>query len=185
VSPRGVVVANYHVIADAREIEVVLPSDEAKISLESVRTYPANVLKTHECFDLAVLRIPTRTPVYLEFAEGDPRPGEPVHAIGNPEGLMVSVSGGVVSAVRTIREMGLEDMVDALAVECQHLSARSLGNYTLIQTDASINPGNSGGPLLNARQEIVGINTLMAGIGLNFAIHAKHAKELAGSYARE
>lgn len=186
INRKGVILTNYHVIAGANEVKVILPNRESKISLASAKAYEARVLKTDPCYDLALIQVPLRTPVSLRFAEdGDIHVGGEVRAIGNPEGLMVSVSKGIISAVRTVKEMGMEEDVEEIAIECRHLSNRVLGGYTLIQTDASINPGNSGGPLLNGRNEIVGVNTLMVGQGLNFAIHVKHARTFAGSYVKE
>lgn len=189
INNKGVVVTNYHVVEHAKDIKVILPSSNATISLASARPYEARVLKADPCYDLAVLRVPVSTPHYLRFADDDAiHVGEEVRAVGNPEGLTVSVSKGVISAVRSMKELGLEDILGKAATAstaCGHLSGRQLGAYTLVQTDASINPGNSGGPLLNAQNEIVGINTLMVGHGLNFSIHVKHARTIVGSYVKE
>lgn len=187
ISNRGLIITNYHVVQGAKEIKVAVPDAEAKISLAQFpREYTARVLKVHECYDLALLRIPKKTPKYLRFAaDQDITVGISVSAIGNPGGVLtVSVSKGVISSIRTMADIGYQG---SWFPGCQHLSGRAFEKYSLIQTDAAINPGNSGGPLLNDRNEIVGINvsaTLLAQ-GLNFAIHAKHARELAGIYLKE
>jgi S1-C subfamily serine protease len=185
INDRGTMVTNYHVVANAERIGVVLPGIGGKGRSKNQRPYLARVLKVDKCFDLALLQIPIKTPDYLRFAgDDDIEVGHPVRAVGNPEGLTVSFSKGIVSAVRSVEEMGVDEAVRALAMECQHLSGRALREFTLVQTDASINPGNSGGPLLDAENEIVGINSLMAGVGLNFAIHVKHVRKFVGTYAK-
>ena len=92
--------------------------------------------------------------------------GEWVIAIGNPFGLDHTVTAGIVSA------KGRRD------VRPGRLAA---GYYDFIQTDASINPGNSGGPLINARGEVIGINTAMnaQAQGIGFAIPINMAKVIA------
>ena len=189
ISPKGLIVTNAHVVGDAEYIGVLLPDSEGTISLEKSREYQARVLKTDVCYDLALLRVPIRTPNYLSFAaDEDIRLGEEVRAIGNPLGFLTgSVSKGVISSVRTAKDMVGDQVVDALQKEtgCQHLSGRVLGGFTMVQTDAAINPGNSGGPLLNSRNEIVGINSYLLGSGLGFAIHVKHVRQFVGVYKNE
>ena len=110
-------------------------------------------------------------------------------AIGNPEGLTTTVSAGVVSALRTAGDLGIENASDING--CEHISGRALRKYTMVQTDAAINAGNSGGPLLDSDLNIIGINTLSlqyqgtGNVGLNFAVHAKHVRTFVGSYAKE
>ena len=143
----GLIVTNEHVIRDADEIVVRLSDrseHRAKVVGADVRT------------DVAVLRI--QPPGKLRVATlGDSsrlKVGEFAIAVGNPFGLESTVTLGVVSATGRSAEPEYE------------------GGDDFIQTDASINPGNSGGPLLNARGEVVGINTAMvsAGQGIGFAI---------------
>jgi len=183
ITNRGLIITNYHVVYGAKRIKAVVPDSEGKISLARFpREYTARLLKVHECYDLALLRIPKETPQYLRFAEDqDITVGIPVNAIGNPQGLTTSVSKGIVSAIRALGEMGLT------ISGCEHLSGRTLEKFSLVQTDAAVNPGNSGGPLLNDRNEIVGINTIRIRLaeGLNFAVHARHAREFAGRYLKE
>src|SRR5205807_2923007 len=92
--------------------------------------------------------------------------GEWVMAIGNPFGLDHTVTAGIISAKgrRDVRPGGSQS-----------------GYYDFIQTDASINPGNSGGPLINARGEVIGINTAMnaQAQGIGFAIPINMAKVIA------
>ena len=143
----GLIVTNEHVIRDADEIVVRL-SDRSE--------YRAKVVGADVQTDVAVLRIQPsgKLPVATLGDSSRLRVGEFAIAVGNPFGLESTVTLGVVSATGRSAEPDLE------------------GGDDFIQTDASINPGNSGGPLLNARGEVVGINTAMvsAGQGLGFAI---------------
>jgi len=143
----GLIVTNEHVIRDADEIVVRL-SDRSE--------YRARVIGADVRTDLAVLRIqPARKlPVATLGDSSRLRVGEFAIAVGNPFGLESTVTLGVISATGRPAEPDVE------------------GGDDFIQTDASINPGNSGGPLLNARGEVVGINTAMVSSaqGIGFAI---------------
>lgn len=133
----GHILTNNHVVAGADRLFVTL-ADRTRVEARIVGRDPGN--------DLAVIRVevdPARlTPATL----GDSstvRPGQFAIALGNPFGLDRTITLGIVSGVgRTIPTGG-----------------RPL--RSLIQTDALINPGNSGGPLLNARGEVIGVNTAL------------------------
>src|ERR1700724_746757 len=152
----GHILTNYHVIADARQIEVTLHNRKKGI--------PATVIGTDRSHDLAVLQIkaPDLTPMVL----GDSstlQVGQKVYAIGNPFGLAGTLTRGIVSSIRQVQEP------DGMIIE------------EAIQTDAAINPGNSGGPLLNWHGEVIGINTMIASsvgqsAGMGFAIPINTAK---------
>jgi S1-C subfamily serine protease len=154
----GHILTNYHVVANARQIEVTL-SDKKKYKAQTIGLDPSH--------DLAVIKIdaPNLHPVTL----GDSsqlQVGQKVYAIGNPFGLNGTMTRGIVSSIRSIREPG--DEGGAFIDEA-------------IQTDAAINPGNSGGPLLNSRGDVIGINTMIASsvgqsAGIGFAIPVNAAK---------
>ncbi len=152
---QGNILTNNHVIADAQRISVTLSNGE---------TLPAELVGGDVETDTAVIRIEA---VGLRPAKlgnsSDLQVGEDVIAIGHALGLPggPTVSKGVVSALgRSIDSGPQTTMVD------------------LIQTDAAINPGNSGGPLMNARAEVVGINTaiIQGSQGIGFAINIDQAK---------
>jgi S1-C subfamily serine protease len=157
---RGHILTNNHVIRDAQKLEVTLWHG-SKWSAKLVGTDPDN--------DLAVIKINAPTDKLKPLPLGDSRNlqvGQKVLAIGNPFGLGLTLTTGIISSLgRTIRsEVGtmIED---------------------LIQTDASINPGNSGGPLLNSGGQIIGINTAIisptgASVGIGFAIPVSTAKHI-------
>jgi len=151
------VITNQHVIAAADAIEVT--------DNEGTTTWKAEVLGSDGVLDVAILRLDgdTSSLPYVTLGDSDTiEIGDWAIAIGSPLGLSYTVTMGIISATgRDIEKPS------------------GIGNFTnLIQTDAAINPGNSGGPLVNARGEVVGINTMIArnsstGIaieGINFAI---------------
>ncbi len=146
--PRGLILTNAHVVADAREILV---------TLHNQRSRRARVIGHDMGTDIAVLKIPPVDAPTLPFGNSnDLEVGDFVIAIGNPYGVGQTVTSGIVSAVG---RAGIAD--------------DSLGK--LIQTDASINPGNSGGPLINLGGEVVGLNTALIGpsggnVGIGFAV---------------
>ncbi len=152
--PYAYIVTNNHVIDGAKKID---------ISLQSGETTTAELVGKDALSDLAVLKIDAKyAETVLAFGDSDKiRAGDQVTAIGNPLGLDFSgtVTQGIVSAVD--RSINVET---------------SAGDWELnvIQTDAAINPGNSGGGLLNAKGEVIGINSLkisQGGVeGLGFAI---------------
>jgi S1-C subfamily serine protease len=151
----GHILTNYHVIAQARQIEV---------TLHNRKKYRATIVGTDRSHDLAVVQIkaPDLTPMVLGDS-GNLQVGQKVYAIGNPFGLAGTLTRGIVSSIRSVQEP------DGMTID------------EAIQTDASINPGNSGGPLLNLRGEVIGINTMIASsvgqsAGIGFAIPINTAK---------
>ena len=152
----GIVLTNAHVVERASRIVATLADD---------RAFEAEIIGLAEELDLAVLRL--RGAASLQAVphgtSSDLMLGEPVVAIGNPFGLGHTVTSGVISAVS--RPLETDDRV----------------YQDFIQTDASINPGNSGGPLINARGQLVGINTAVRadGQGIGFAIPADRALKVA------
>jgi serine protease Do len=146
VDPAGYIVTNYHVIAGARRIQVVLPPAAGGPGTSIVRprgrSLVALVMGVDEETDLAVLKVEATDLPALTLGDSDQlRAGQVVLAFGSPLGLENSMTMGVVSAV------GRQLAADAPMV--------------YIQTDAPINPGNSGGPLLDVEGRVVGINTMI------------------------
>ncbi len=170
--PQGYILTNYHVIEGADRITVALPDGR---SYDNVRIVGAD-----RDTDLAVLQIPAgNLPVAKLGSSSKLEVGDWVVAIGNALGLKggPTVTVGVVSALgRAEQEPPSSDGTPGPYL------------YDLIQTDAAINPGNSGGPLINLQGEVVGINTLVAGVtdysgyqaqGIGFAIAIDTAKPIA------
>ncbi|HKF03210.1 MAG TPA: trypsin-like peptidase domain-containing protein [Candidatus Sulfotelmatobacter sp.] len=151
----GHILTNYHVVADARQVEV---------TLHNRKKYKATVVGTDPPHDLAVIQI--KAPDLVPAVLGDSRNlqvGQKVYAIGNPFGLSGTMTRGIVSSIRPVREPN-GAMIDEA-----------------IQTDAAINPGNSGGPLMNWHGEVIGINTMILSnvgqnAGIGFAIPINTAK---------
>jgi len=160
VDKEGYILTNFHVIQDARHLEVTL-ADGSKWKGKLVGTDPDN--------DLAVIKIdaPSRKLIVIPMGDSDGLlVGQKVLAIGNPFGLGQTLTTGVVSSLgRTLRAQNNTLIED------------------IIQTDASINPGNSGGPLLNSDGRMIGINTAIfsptgASVGIGFAIPVNTAKRI-------
>src|SRR2546425_4921303 len=154
-SADGYIVTNNHVVDGATAIQVKL-GDGRELTAKVVGRDP----KT----DLALLKVEaTGLPVIPVGDSSALQVGEPVMAIGNPFGLEQTVTTGIVSATGRVIGSGPSD--------------------NFIQTDASINPGNSGGPLINARGEVIGINTAIVSqrggsVGIGFAVPSSMAKSV-------
>ena len=147
VSEDGYIVTNAHVIEKAAEITV---------AFNDGRKSRAKVIGTDPDSDLAVIKVDMTGLTPLGFRENPIRVGDLALAIGNPFGVGQTVTQGIISATgRT--GLGVNKFED------------------FIQTDAAINPGNSGGALVDARGELVGINTVIfsrsgGSMGIGFAI---------------
>ncbi len=190
ISDKGSIITNYHVIKDAKEIAILLPGDKSASEYKEIRPHEGRVLRIDPCLDLAVVTIPQSTPDYLRLAADDSVVvGSPVRAVGNPRGLAISASQGIVSAQRTAKDF--LGKVGGLSISsCEHMSDREMEKITWIQTDAAINPGNSGGPLLNSDNEIIGIDSFIisqsgGNEGIGFAVHVKHVRQFAKGYIQK
>ena len=152
----GHILTNYHVIAEARQVEV---------TMHNRKKYKATVVGTDPTHDLAVIQIKGAADL-VPAVLGDSRNlqvGQKVYAIGNPFGLAGTMTRGIVSSIRPVSEPNGARIDEA------------------IQTDAAINPGNSGGPLMNWHGEVIGINTMILSnanqsAGIGFAIPINTAK---------
>jgi len=159
------VVTNNHVIEGA---------DEFRIVLADRREYAAELILADERTDLAVLKIDEEAGVLPTFLYADTRSlevGDLVLAIGNPFGVGQTVTSGIVSATART-DVGISDYA------------------FFIQTDAAINPGNSGGALINARGELVGVNTAIfsrsgGSNGIGFAIPAEMVRRVVDAAVNE
>ena len=159
VDPDGYIITNNHVIAKA---------DEIKVLLNDRREFIGKVIGTDPKTDLAVVKINAKDLPVIPWGDSDKlEVGEYVLAIGNPFALNSTVTMGIVSAVGRAN-VGIADYED------------------FIQTDAAINPGNSGGALVNARGELVGVNTAIFSrsggyMGIGFAVPANMTRTVMDS----
>ena len=155
-SKDGYIVTNFHIISGSKFI---------KIKLNDGQELDANIIGGDANADIAVLKIQSNEelkPINISDSN-DLKIGDKVLAIGNPYGIGISVSSGIISA-----------------------TGRDYGNpyLELIQTDAAINPGNSGGALINENGNLIGINTKIfsrtGGFqGLGFAIPSNNIVQIA------
>jgi putative serine protease PepD len=179
----GHILTNNHVVADAAGQNAIT------VTLSDGLTYGATVVGTDPSTDLAVIKL-TSVPnsiVPMTLGNSDAlKVGDPVMAVGNPLGLSGTVTTGIVSALnRPVSTSASEQNQSPFAQQ----SAEPVVTNA-IQTSAAINPGNSGGALVNAKGELVGINSSIASlsqggsgqsgnIGIGFAIPVNEAKSIA------
>jgi serine protease Do len=153
----GVILTNYHVVDGAYDVQVIL-SDGVRL--------PGHVLASAPVLDLALVKVDTEQRLTaVRWADSDKvQIADPVFAAGNPLGIGLSVSSGIVSALN------------------RNISSTPFDHF--IQTDAAINHGNSGGPLFNRNGEVIGVDTAIispttGSVGLGFAIPANDARYIA------
>lgn len=157
VDKEGYILTNFHVVAAADQVSVVL-SDGREIQ-------HVHLVGFDQATDLAVLKIEVSGLQAMDWGDSTAAEvGEQVLAIGNPFGLEHTVTQGIISAKERYQAIPNSPM----ALE-------------FLQTDAAINPGNSGGALVNIRGELIGINTAILGEsyqGIGFAIPSELAKKI-------
>ncbi|HUA16070.1 MAG TPA: Do family serine endopeptidase [Verrucomicrobiae bacterium] len=164
ISPDGYIVTNNHVVDGAVDI---------RVTTSNRRVLKAKLVGTDPLTDLAVIKVDASNLASVPWGDSkDVRPGETVLAFGNPYGFRFTVTRGIVSAVNRPNPDG---------------DPRKPGEF--IQTDAAINPGNSGGPLVDARGEVIGINTFLISpsgtfSGMGFAIPSQIAEPTVASLIR-
>jgi serine protease Do len=167
ISPDGYIVTNNHVVNGATQV---------RVTLNDRRVFNAKVVGVDKLNDLAVIKINANNLTTVAWGDSTKlRPGQTVLAFGSPFGyFQFSVTRGIVSALD--RPNPYSD------------DARKPGAF--IQTDAAINPGNSGGPLVDARGELVGINTFIitnngSFAGAGFAIPSQIVRASAESIIKD
>lgn len=155
ISADGYAVTNNHVVDGADKVEIT--TDDGK-------TYTAKVIGTDQRTDLALIKVEGGSNFpFAKLADGKPRIGDWVLAVGNPFGLGGTVTAGIVSA-----------------------SGRDIGNGPyddFIQIDAPVNKGNSGGPAFDTNGEVMGVNTAIyspsgGSVGIAFSIPASTVKSV-------
>jgi serine protease Do len=151
ISEDGYIVTNNHVIQNAEKVEVVL---------NDKREYQATVVGRDPSTDLALLKVEAKNLPFVYYGNSDEvKVGEWALAVGNPFSLTSTVTAGIISA----KGRNINILNEKFAIE------------SFIQTDAAVNPGNSGGALVNAKGELIGINSAIASntgsySGYSFAI---------------
>jgi serine protease Do len=166
ISPDGYIVTNNHVIDGAVDI---------RVTMSNRKIMPAKLVGADPLTDLAVIKVDGGSLPSIPWGDSTTlHPGQTVLAFGNPFGFRFTVTRGIVSALN--RPNPFSD------------NARKPGEF--IQTDAAINPGNSGGPLVDARGEVVGINTFLVSSsgtfsGMGFAIPTQIVKPTVDTLIRD
>jgi S1-C subfamily serine protease len=169
IDAQGYVLTNKHVVKDAYKVYVGL-ADGSRYEAKVVGIDPEN--------DLAVIKFsPPKGQKLTVVPYGDSkrlRVGQKVLAIGNPFGLERTLTRGIVSGIGRPVSQSERD---------QNGATQTVVIQNMIQTDASINPGNSGGPLLNAKGELIGVNTMIyspsgGSVGIGFAVPVATAKRV-------
>jgi serine protease Do len=165
ISPDGYIVTNNHVVDGATDI---------RVTTSNRRVMKAKLIGTDPLTDLAVIKVNASDLISVPWGDSkEVRPGQTVLAFGNPYGFRFTVTRGIVSALNRPNPDG---------------DPRKPGEF--IQTDAAINPGNSGGPLVDARGEVIGINTFLISpsgsfSGMGFAIPSQIAKPTVDALIRD
>jgi len=164
ISQDGYIITNNHVVDGADKIE---------ITLNDKRSYSAEVIGKDPSTDLALLKIKEEGLEFINYGNSDNvKVGEWVLAVGNPFNLNSTVTAGIISAKgRNINILANDREKGQFPVEAY------------LQTDAAVNPGNSGGALVNAKGELVGINSAIASTtgsytGYSFAIPVNLARKV-------
>ena len=157
----GYIVTNNHVVENSTKL---------KVKLYDGRIFEARKIGTDPATDIALIKVEGNDLPTLVFGSSDAlRLGEWVLAIGSPFDLQSTITAGIVSA----KARQLDVIPDEFRLE------------SFIQTDAAVNPGNSGGALVNARGELVGINTVIKSstgsyIGYSFAVPESIVRKVVG-----
>lgn len=165
VNKEGLAVTNYHVIEGAKTIEAEL-RDGTRVEVEGF-------YKADRSLDIAIIKLKKQDKPFRisRLVKSVPEKGESVAAFGAPYGLSYTASEGIVSGIRSSKDLpinkGEEDAKDG----------------TWVQTTAPISPGNSGGPLVNMKGEVVAMNTMGFTVGqnLNLSISIKDIREMLDS----
>lgn len=144
----GRVLTNRHVAHGHSRMEVTLDDDQ---------TYPAKLVADDPQVDLALLKIPVPGKAAAVLSGERPHAGELVFALGHPWGERNVLTGGVLSAVTSIRTRA--------------------GEIPILRADVQLAPGNSGGPLVNAAGEVIGLNAMIFGGDQSVAIPSSVIRE--------
>jgi len=166
ISPDGYIITNNHVVEGA---------DKLMVTLNNNKNYEATIVGRDPSTDIAVIKVDASNLPAIPWGNSDDvKIGQWVLAVGNPFELTSTVTAGIVSAkARNINLLAERRTTEEVyPVE------------SFIQTDAAVNPGNSGGALVNARGELVGINTAIASrtgayAGYSFAVPTSIARKIA------
>ncbi|GAB2733376.1 S1C family serine protease [Kitasatospora kifunensis] len=196
----GQILTNYHVISSA-----VSEGGTITVMYQNGSKTSATVTGSDKSMDVAVITASNAsglTPV--AFGDSDAiAVGDPVVAIGNPDGLTGTVTSGIISAKNRQVTVQVDETTTrgnggfgypyfpGYGGNSPATNSSSTATYSALQTDAALNPGNSGGPLINSAGQVIGINSAMysgsgssssssqaGSVGLGFAIPINAVKQV-------
>ena len=180
----GLVITNFHVVKGAKKVTVAFVADRDTAKDNKPTEYPVDgYIEVQPGKDLALLKVNVpkeRKLKALKLAKKLPVQGEKVLTFGASKGLLDTVAAGMVSAIRTTGDVNA--ILQRFFGDKHGLGYDSDANW--VQHDAPMSPGNSGGPLVNAKGEVVGLNTWTpnfqgdSGQRLNFSISSLHVRAL-------
>ncbi|MEI7635843.1 MAG: trypsin-like peptidase domain-containing protein [Syntrophus sp. (in: bacteria)] len=163
IDPRGYVLSSLHVVEGSSSLKATVYGQTGALE------YPLKIVKSDRTSDLSLLRIQGDGPFpYAGLGDSNSvRTGDVVISIGSPFGFEQSVTSGIVSSRN------------------RNLNVGGMVYENLIQTDSSINKGSSGGPLINAKGDVIGINTAIYSssgtfVGISFAVPINRSLDLLG-----
>jgi serine protease Do len=153
INENGDVITNYHVIKGSNKIEVITADGKKYLVKDTLAT------DINSDLFLASVDIPKNVVHPIKISSAIPEIGEDIIVIGCPEGLSQTMTRGIISSIRDLKDYG-----------------------TVIQIDAAISPGSSGSPVINNEGEVIGVATFghVEGQSLNFAISSKQVSDLIG-----
>lgn len=146
----GLIASNFHVVEGSSRGYAKLVGVDTKFNIEGITAIDRDR-------DLVLLKVNSQQPKVLSIGNSDNvQTGEPIYAVGNPQGLEGTFSQGIISSIRDI------------------------GTDKILQITAPISPGSSGGPVLNLKGEVIGVSvaTFRGGQNLNFAIPSNYLERL-------
>ncbi|GAA1981074.1 S1C family serine protease [Kitasatospora viridis] len=182
----GQILTNFHVISGA-----VSEGGQITVAFQNGAKTSGTVTGTDKSLDVAVITasgVSGLTPATLGSSAGV-SVGDPVVAIGNPDGLTGTVTSGIISAknrqvtvqvdegsTRGNGGFGYPFLPGYGNGNGPSAASGSTATYAALQTDAALNPGNSGGPLINATGQVIGVNSAMySGSGTNSSATSSQA----------
>ena len=186
ISKDGYILTNAHNIRDNFSSAVITTEINVTVVVPGGQTYDAAIVGVDTVSDIALLKIEGDDFEYCNLGNSDDvKVGEWAIALGNPRNLISNVQYQPIASAGIISAVNADFSIDSRSGRLLDSSGELLPDVKLldnmIQTDASLNPGNSGGPLIDAKGNVIAINTFIRADSQNlgFAIPINFAKKIA------